>query len=123
MRGRNSLSSVPIMLVSLKLGEPFPRIFNTRCHITIGSEVFNRDTDRKALRAFYDATGGARWKQNRGWKENVDDLSAWFNVSVNASGRVTAVIVTDNNLNGACRAFSCFFRRRFYGHLKARHPT
>ena len=73
--------------------------------MTIGLEVFNRDTDREALRAFYDAMGGARWKQNMGWKENAEDLSAWFNVSVNASGRVIAVVVTDNNLNGARETF------------------
>jgi len=46
--------------------------------------------------------GGAGWNTKNGWKDNSDDLSTWFGVSVKpSSGRVFALIMRNNNLNGA----------------------
>ena len=66
-------------------------------------ETYNLETDRRALLAVYNATGGAGWTHKNGWEDNSDDLSVWYGVSVK-SGRVCAVIMGANKLNGELRA-------------------
>ena len=46
------------------------------------------DTDRAALEAFYDATGGASWTNNTNWK-TAAPLDEWHGVTTDAAGRVT----------------------------------
>ena len=57
-------------------------------------------TDRAALVALYDATGGANWTQNTNWKTDRP-LSEWFGVSTAADGRVIWLQLFRNNLNGS----------------------
>ena len=56
-------------------------------------------TDRAALEAFYDATGGANWNNNTNWKTDRP-LSEWHGVTTDASGRVTRLSLFSNTLTG-----------------------
>ena len=51
------------------------------------------------LGAFYEATGGSRWRNNRGWM-SAAPLSEWEEVTVDASGRVTTLSRENRNLSG-----------------------
>lgn len=56
-------------------------------------------TDYDALMALYNATGGDNWTNNNGWDVSCD-LSTWHGVTVNGSGRVTSLTLSNNNLVG-----------------------
>ena len=65
-------------------------------------------TDRAALMALYNSTDGANWTTNTNWG-SAEPLSAWYQVSVNADGRVTTLgptipICGGNNLVGTLPA-------------------
>ena len=57
------------------------------------------DQDRKALEALYDATSGANWTNNTNWLSD-EPVGEWHGVSTNADGRVTALLLPENNLTG-----------------------
>ena len=57
------------------------------------------ESDRAALVALYDATGGDNWTNNDGWKTDAP-LSEWHRVIVNDAGRVIAIQLRRNNLTG-----------------------
>ena len=56
-------------------------------------------TDRAALVAFYNATGGANWTDNTHWLTN-EALSEWHGVTTDANGRVTRLNLSANELSG-----------------------
>ena len=56
-------------------------------------------TDRAALEALYDATGGPGWTENTNWKTSAP-LGEWYGVWTDAGGRVTSVVLDANGLNG-----------------------
>ncbi|CAB1103811.1 unnamed protein product [Ectocarpus sp. CCAP 1310/34] len=56
-------------------------------------------TDRDALVALYNATEGGRWSTNRNWNTGAP-LSQWHGVHVNDQGRVVALELAENNLQG-----------------------
>ena len=56
-------------------------------------------TDRAALEALYDATGGPSWKSSTNWKTSAP-LDAWEGVSTDDAGRVAALLLSRNNLSG-----------------------
>ena len=56
-------------------------------------------SDRAALEALYDATGGADWKNNTNWK-TAAPLGEWHGVTTDADGRVTELILLANGLAG-----------------------
>ena len=56
-------------------------------------------TDRTALMALYQATGGANWTVNANWGSSAP-LGAWHGVTVSAQGRVTHLSLFGNNLIG-----------------------
>ena len=58
------------------------------------------ETNRAALIEFYNATGGARWNNNRNWNSDAP-LSAWFGVSADTNGRVTVLDLRGNGLAGS----------------------
>ncbi len=61
-------------------------------------------TDRAALVALYDATGGGSWTDSAGWKTD-QPLGDWHGVTTDSeTGRVTSLIVANNNLTGALPA-------------------
>ena len=57
------------------------------------------DSDRDALMALYDATGGPNWTNNANWGTNAP-LNDWHGVTANAAGRVTRLFLRQNNLSG-----------------------
>ena len=57
-------------------------------------------SDRAALEAFYDATGGSGWTNSASWKTSAP-LGDWFGVTTDASGRVTELRLSDNGLTGS----------------------
>ena len=56
-------------------------------------------TDRAALVAFYNATGGANWHNNRNWLSNAP-MGEWHGVTTDADGRVTELVLSYNQLTG-----------------------
>ena len=47
-------------------------------------------SDRSALEALYDTTGGASWTNSTNWKTSAP-LGDWYGVTTDASGRVTGI--------------------------------
>ena len=58
------------------------------------------DTDREALVALYDATGGNDWEENSNWKSDRP-LDQWYGVETDNVGRVTRILLSKNNLSGS----------------------
>ena len=56
-------------------------------------------TDRAALMALYNSTGGASWTYSTNWGSTLP-LDDWYNVNTDADGRVTYLAFWDNNLRG-----------------------
>lgn len=56
-------------------------------------------TDRDALVAVYQATGGPNWCRRQNWNTE-NDISTWHGVKLNDEGRVVELSLTDNNLEG-----------------------
>ena len=54
------------------------------------------ESDRAALVAFYNATGGPNWTDNTNWLSN-EPLSEWHGVTTNDDGRVTELSVGDED--------------------------
>jgi len=57
-------------------------------------------TDRAALEALYDATGGPTWTDSTNWK-TVAPLGEWYGVTTDAAGRVTELSLHRNDLTGS----------------------
>ncbi len=60
-------------------------------------------SDREALEAFYNATGGDAWVHNANWKTSAA-LDSWHGVTTGPSGRVTGLRLWQNGLTGAIPA-------------------
>ena len=56
-------------------------------------------TDRAALGALYDATGGETWRNSTNWKTDAP-LGEWYGVRTAAAGRVTLLDLGGNALSG-----------------------
>ena len=59
--------------------------------------------DKEALEALYDATDGSNWTTSTNWKTSAA-LSAWHGVDTDASGRVTGLSLSGNQLSGSIPA-------------------
>ena len=57
------------------------------------------DSDRAVLAAFYEATGGPRWKVNTNWMTEAP-LGEWHGVETNDAGQVKSLELSNNNLTG-----------------------
>ena len=57
------------------------------------------DSDHAALIALYDATGGANWTNRTNWRSNAP-IGQWHGVTTDDGGRVTQLLLRENNLNG-----------------------
>ena len=55
--------------------------------------------ERAALKAFYAATKGADWHENRNWLSDAP-LGEWHGVTTDDSGRVIGLSLLDNQLSG-----------------------
>ena len=57
------------------------------------------ETDREALVALYNATGGPNWISTDNWLSDTP-VSEWFGVTTDDNGRVTVLTLTSNQLSG-----------------------
>ncbi len=55
--------------------------------------------DRGALLEIYKAAVGANWTRNDNWNTDVP-VALWYGVSADSDGRVTELLLEDNNLSG-----------------------
>ena len=58
------------------------------------------ETDRRALVALFDATGGVNWTDNTNWK-TAAPLNQWYGVQTNLAGRVVSLDLRGNALDGS----------------------
>ena len=56
-------------------------------------------SDREVLVALYEATDGDKWLENRNWLSNRP-LGDWYGVTVDDSGRVIGLYLSENELSG-----------------------
>ena len=61
------------------------------------------ESDREALEALFDATGGDAWAHNRNWK-TAAPLGSWYGVTTGRADRVTRLDLRENGLTGAIPA-------------------
>ena len=61
--------------------------------------VTSVETDREALTALYNATGGPDWYKNGGWLSE-GPLDAWYGVTTDGDGRVVELVLYVNDLSG-----------------------
>ena len=78
--------------------ETFTQTVTNRSTVTDTSEG-TVATDRAALVALYNTTGGANWTNNTNWLTN-EALSEWYGVTTNSDGRVTSLDLNSNQLTG-----------------------
>ncbi len=57
------------------------------------------ESDRAALQALYDATGGEDWIDHTNWKTSAP-LGEWYGVTTDAAGRVTGLELPGHGLTG-----------------------
>jgi Leucine-rich repeat (LRR) protein len=57
------------------------------------------DTDRQALTAFFNATGGTGWANKTNWCSDAP-LNQWYGVNTDSLGRVTHIELVSNQLSG-----------------------
>ncbi len=65
----------------------------------LATNVTAQPSDRAALEALYDATGGANWTDSTNWKTSAP-LGEWHGVTTDAAGRVTGLYLDRNGLTG-----------------------
>ena len=58
------------------------------------------ELDVPALTAFYNSTGGPNWTNNENWLSDTP-MNDWFGVTIDVNSRVTALNLTNNNLQGS----------------------
>ena len=66
---------------------------------SVAPEITSPATDRAALVALYNATGGANWTDNTNWL-STGPIGEWHGVATDTSGRVTELNLRENNLTG-----------------------
>ena len=60
---------------------------------------FSSESDREALIALYEATGGPNWSNDEHWLSGLD-IKYWHGVTVGSDGQVTKLFLHDNGLEG-----------------------
>ena len=78
-----------------------PPIFINWRHQNIeqGGVEYCNDDERAALEILYEVTGGSGWTNSGGWLGD-GPLGEWYGVSVDTRGRVTALDLSGNELQG-----------------------
>ena len=89
--------------VAVTACDPDGRCADQLMPVTVQAEATASESDREALEAFYDATGGDAWEDNTNWKTSAP-LESWHGVTTAPSGRVTRLELWTNGLSGAIPA-------------------
>ena len=84
------------------------------------------DAERSILVDFYNSTGGPHWRNNDEWLTDAP-LYDWYGIITDGSGRVTGLVLEDNNLVGSIPpSFGGLLRLEHVGlirnHLKGEIP-
>ena len=58
-------------------------------------------SERKALEALYNSTGGHQWNNSTNWNNDRTSLDSWHGVTLNQSGRVSRLRLVGNKLLGS----------------------
>ena len=64
-----------------------------------GATFASEETDRDALVALYQATGGDNWYRNENWLTD-EPLDTWYGVTTDNGGRVIFIYLVENGLRG-----------------------
>ena len=67
--------------------------------VTGTTDAGNADTDRAALVALYNTTDGANWHDKDKWQSEAP-VGEWYGVTTNSDGRVTHLVLYNNELTG-----------------------
>ncbi len=62
--------------------------------------IYCASPERDALIALYNRTDGPNWTMNTNWSSYVP-LGEWYGVTTEAEGKVTKLVLADNNLRGS----------------------
>ncbi len=98
--GRLLVHSDVVILVDetgLRMDEPRRRVVRSSISSPQRTEV--PQSERDALAAFYQATGGANWTRNDGWLDPDVPISRWHGVRVR-DGHVVAINLVNNLFSG-----------------------
>ena len=85
--------------VEPRLAPPAPAAFRATADAPRVDAQGSVATDRAALEALYDATGGADWTASTNWKTGAA-LGDWFGVTTDGRGRVVGLELDSNGLTG-----------------------
>ena len=89
--------------VTVGIGSPLPAgvvsATPATAAVTLVDAADGGAQDRAALEAFYQATGGASWKDNTNWLSEAP-LDQWAGVKTDDRGRVIELDLSSNNLTG-----------------------
>ncbi len=75
-------------------------VLATGCTSTPPDEIEFEVTERDALVALYESTGGADWIYSDGWLSDAE-LGSWYGVDTDDQGHVTRIVLNENNLVGS----------------------
>ena len=67
--------------------------------VNCDNETDEELNDREVLVRFYKATEGTNWKNNTNWLSD-EPMDTWFGISTNPDGRVTHLVMNQNNVVG-----------------------
>ncbi len=89
-----ALVAVAVLVAGLTSSASSPHVTHaqTASHGTVA-------TDRAALMALYNGTGGGSWTRSTNWGTS-NALSAWVGVTTSSDGRVFGLDLSDNQLSG-----------------------
>ena len=89
-----------VIVVALQTTEAgLETLYGTAGPVPVRSGASSPTTDRVALVALYNATGGANWTNRTNWLSN-SPIGEWHGVTTNDGGRVTELRLQQNNLSG-----------------------
>ena len=72
---------------------------NTPAPAAVPSTGTSPETDREALVALYNATGGRDWVRNDNWLSDAP-IGEWYGIATDADSHVTQILLKANQLNG-----------------------
>ena len=75
-------------------------VLATGCTSTPPDEIEFEVTERDALVALYESTGGSDWIYSDGWLSGAE-LGDWYGVDTDDQGHVTRIVLNENNLVGS----------------------
>lgn len=70
-------------------------------HLSISFISSDLESELDVLMDIFRFTNGKKWKNKRNWGDRSKPLSSWFGVTMNKSGHVIKLILSQNNLYGA----------------------